>query len=161
ALRTASPLCKPKQTGPQAFCDETSQAASKKFVERFANRTKLEHAWINPRMPLYPVSVGACPSRSAHRGNFQGVPYQDPVMPVPKTVQEFLALVRQSGVVAEPLLERFLKEQGAAVSDAAPPGTLARLLMQAGLLTHFQADQLLQGKWRRFSIGRYKVLEQI
>jgi serine/threonine protein kinase len=82
-------------------------------------------------------------------------------MPVPKTVPEFLALVRQSGVVAEPLLERFLKEQGTAVSDTARPGALAGLLMQAGLLTHFQADQLLQGKWRRFSIGRYRVLEQI
>jgi serine/threonine protein kinase len=28
-------------------------------------------------------------------------------------------------------------------------------------LTHFQAEQFLQGKWRRFTIGKYKVLDRI
>src|SRR5581483_10286116 len=38
---------------------------------------------------------------------------------------------------------------------------MAGLLVSAGLLTHFQAEQLMQGKWRRFTIGKYKVLERL
>src|SRR5437868_12067086 len=30
-----------------------------------------------------------------------------------------------------------------------------------GVLTQFQAEQFMLGKWRRFSIGKYKVLERI
>src|SRR5262249_48960830 len=29
------------------------------------------------------------------------------------------------------------------------------------VLTHFQAEQFLLGKWRRFTIGKYKVLERL
>jgi serine/threonine protein kinase len=82
-------------------------------------------------------------------------------MSAPKTVQEFLALVRQSELVPEPLLQEFQQKQQAAIGPAGRPGTVGGLLVEAGLLTHFQADRLLQGKWRRFSIGRYRVLEQI
>ena len=35
------------------------------------------------------------------------------------------------------------------------------MLVRDGLLTHFQAEQFLQGKWRRFTIGKYKVLETL
>src|SRR5215470_13853420 len=41
-----------------------------------------------------------------------------------------------------------------------PPG-LAFQLVRDGLITHFQAEQFLQGKWRRFTIGKYKVLERL
>ena len=41
------------------------------------------------------------------------------------------------------------------------PGRLAGLLVRDGVLTHFQAEQFLQGKWRRFTIGKYKVLERL
>jgi serine/threonine protein kinase len=34
-------------------------------------------------------------------------------------------------------------------------------MIRDGVLTHFQAEQLLQGKWRRFTIGKYKVLERL
>src|SRR5262245_47597345 len=80
-------------------------------------------------------------------------------MSAPQTVQEFLALVHQSSLVPEPDLEQFLQKHATAARGR--PGVLAGLLIEEGLLTHFQADQLLRGRWRRFSIGRYKVLEQI
>src|SRR5205807_10310474 len=35
------------------------------------------------------------------------------------------------------------------------------LLVRDGVLTRFQAEQFLQGKWRRFTIGEYKVLERL
>ena len=34
-------------------------------------------------------------------------------------------------------------------------------VVRDGLLTYFQAEQFLQGKWKRFSIGKYKVLERL
>jgi serine/threonine protein kinase len=82
-------------------------------------------------------------------------------MPAPKTVQEFFALVRQSDLVPEPALQEFHQKRRAAIGRASEPGAVGDLLVEAGLLTNFQADQLLQGKWQRFSIGRYRVLEQL
>ena len=35
------------------------------------------------------------------------------------------------------------------------------MLVHEGVLTHFQAKQFLDGKWRGFSIGKYKVLERL
>ena len=35
------------------------------------------------------------------------------------------------------------------------------MLVRDGMLTHFQAEQLLQGKCKRFTIGKYKVLEKL
>jgi len=38
---------------------------------------------------------------------------------------------------------------------------IAGLFVRDGLLTYFQAEQFLQGKWKRFTIGKYKVLERL
>src|SRR5258708_8146373 len=34
-------------------------------------------------------------------------------------------------------------------------------MVRDSMLTYFQAEQLLMGKWKRFFIGKYKVLERI
>ena len=82
-------------------------------------------------------------------------------MPAPSTVDEFLDLVRRSGVIDEKrlttLLDR-LHSQGLVTSD---PRALAGQFIHEGVLTPFQVEQLLQGRWRRFSIGKYKVLERL
>lgn len=75
------------------------------------------------------------------------------------TAEELLALVRKSGVVEERRLTAFLEKEGTALPTAPPD--LAKRLVQEGLLTNFQAEQLLEGKWRRFTIGNYRVLERI
>jgi eukaryotic-like serine/threonine-protein kinase len=82
-------------------------------------------------------------------------------MPVPTSIHEFLELVRKSGVLEEKRLESHvqkLRDSGELPADAVK---LAAALVQDGLLTHFQAEQLMQGKWRRFTIGKYKVLERL
>ena len=82
-------------------------------------------------------------------------------MPPPATCDEFVDLVLKSGVVDESCLQQHLqqlREQGNFPSE---PSKLAGLLVHNALLTYFQADQLLQGKWKRFSIGKYKVLERL
>ena len=82
-------------------------------------------------------------------------------MPSPTTIDEFLELVRKSGVVDEKRLATYLEKARAAQSLPAEPAKLAGLLVRDGVLTHFQAEQFLQGKWRRFTIGKYKVLERL
>jgi len=82
-------------------------------------------------------------------------------MPAPTTTDEFLDLVRKSGVVDEKRLSAYLAKLRAAGPLPPEPGKLAGILVRDGILTHFQAEQVAQGKWRRFTIGKYKVLERL
>src|SRR5205814_1319009 len=72
-----------------------------------------------------------------------------------------LALVRKSGVLDDKRLEAYLDRVRAGGGLPAEPTKLAGLLVGDGILTLFQAEQFLQGRWRRFTIGKYKVLERI
>jgi serine/threonine protein kinase len=82
-------------------------------------------------------------------------------MPAPSTTEEFLDLVRKSGVVDDKRLDAYLARLRAASPLPPEPAKAAGLLIRDGILTHFQAEQVLQGKWRRFTIGKYKVLERL
>jgi serine/threonine protein kinase len=82
-------------------------------------------------------------------------------MPRPATVAEFVELVRKSGVVEEKRLDAAMDKLRTGQEVPTEPGKLAGLLVRDGLLTLFQANQILDGKWRRFTIGKYKVLEQL
>src|SRR5438874_10620232 len=82
-------------------------------------------------------------------------------MPSPTTVEEFLDLVRKSGVVDEKRLTAHVERLRTTGQVPADPVRFATQLVQDGVLTHFQAEQFLQGKWRRFTIGKYKVLERL
>ncbi|MFO0876229.1 MAG: protein kinase [Gemmataceae bacterium] len=80
-------------------------------------------------------------------------------MPVPTTSAELLDVVRKSDLVAPARLDGFLQEHPDLVS--LKPHDLSTRLIAAGIITHFQSEQFLQGKWRRFTIGKYKVLERL
>src|SRR5688572_5223739 len=82
-------------------------------------------------------------------------------MPAPASINEFLELVRKSGVVEEKRLDAHVQQLRSASLLPTEPAPLAQVLIRDGLLTHFQAEQILRGKWRRFIIGKYKVLEQL
>jgi serine/threonine protein kinase len=82
-------------------------------------------------------------------------------MPAPATIGDFLDLVRKSGVLEDKRLDAYVEKATAAGVVPEEPSKLAGLLVRDGILTHFQAEQFLQGKWRRFTIGKYKVLERI
>src|SRR5215467_11120014 len=82
-------------------------------------------------------------------------------MPAPTTVDEFVDLVRRSAVLDEPRLKGYVDK---IKTDPASPKELsgiAGLFVRDGLLTYFQAEQFLQGRWKRFTIGKYKVLEKL
>lgn len=82
-------------------------------------------------------------------------------MPSPATVDEFLELVQRSGIADEARLKSYLQKLASQSGVPTDPSKLAGTLVRDGLLTYFQADQLLQGKWKRFFIGKYKVLERL
>src|SRR4051794_33348510 len=82
-------------------------------------------------------------------------------MPSPTSIEEFLELVRKSGVIDDKRLAAHIDKLRAAGQLPAEPIPLAQRLVDEGVLTRCQAEQFLQGKWRRFTIGKYKVLERL
>lgn len=81
-------------------------------------------------------------------------------MPAPTTADEFFELVRKSAVVEEARFNNYVQKLR---SDGLPTelNALAGKFVQDGYLTYFQAEQFLQGRWKRFNIGKYRVLEKI
>jgi serine/threonine protein kinase len=82
-------------------------------------------------------------------------------MPAPPTSGDFLDLVQKSGLADEKKLGTYVEKLRAARALPDAPGQLAGLLVRDGLLTIFQAEQILLGKWRGFTIGPYRVLERL
>lgn len=82
-------------------------------------------------------------------------------MPAPSTADEYVQLVRKSGVVEEKRLDAYLQKLRAASGLPSEVGKVAGVMVRDALLTHFQAEQILMGRWRRFTIGKYKVLERL
>ena len=79
------------------------------------------------------------------------------------TANKLLDLVRRSGLIEEARLTAFLDKTVAAHGEAAvdDKNRLAELMVEAGLLTRWQADKLLAGKHKGFRLGKYKLLGQI
>src|SRR5947209_12037095 len=99
----------------------------------------------------------ASPARASEWRVFRG----RRIMPAPTTVEEFLGIVSRSGVLEKPNLDDYVQQlRQAGATDLSAPGDLAGALVRDGLLTQFQANLLLRGKWRGLIInGKYKLLE--
>lgn len=82
-------------------------------------------------------------------------------MAAPATADDLLELVGKSQLMGSVDLEGYLRQRRRAHALPHSPGELAAVLVGDGLLTRFQADNLLQGKWMRFFIGPYKVLDSL
>lgn len=83
-------------------------------------------------------------------------------MPAPVSNDELADVILKSGVIEEPKLRAYIKKLSES-EDGLPsdPNKMGGLMVRDGILTYFQAEQLLQGKWKRFTIGKYKVLERL
>jgi hypothetical protein len=83
-------------------------------------------------------------------------------MSAPNSAEELIQLIRTSGMVDEPKLAAYLRrrefDRGGLPDD---PRVLTDELIRDGVLTNFQGEQFLLGKWRGFTIGKYKLLERI
>ncbi len=82
-------------------------------------------------------------------------------MPAPATIDDLIGLVRKTGVLDEKRLDTYLTKLRAASAMPSAPKELAGLMIRDGILTGFQAEQILLGKWRRFHLGKYKILERL
>ncbi len=82
-------------------------------------------------------------------------------MPPPQTGNEVLELFFKSGIVgiAEP--DPALRNRVQQLAVTSSPADTLRPLVLAGILTQWQADQLLQGKYKRFRLGKYLILEPL
>jgi eukaryotic-like serine/threonine-protein kinase len=82
-------------------------------------------------------------------------------MPAPTTATELVELIQKSGVIEAPRLTTYLQGLAERATVFTEPKPFATRLVHDGILTYFQAEQFLLGKWKRFTIGKYKVLERL
>lgn len=71
-------------------------------------------------------------------------------------IKDFLQALAKSGLASEELLAQWQ----ARTDDASDPRIVARELVQSGVLTRWQAGQLLHG-YSALSIGKYRLLDQL
>ncbi len=82
-------------------------------------------------------------------------------MSVPSSVEELIQLIRKSGMVDDQKLSAYIQRRQLGRGMATDPREFADELVQDGILTYFQSEQFLLGKWRGFTIGKFKLLERV
>ena len=83
-------------------------------------------------------------------------------MSVPSTLDDLLGLIRTSGMVDESQLTTYV-ERCASAGRALPTDakSAADRMVDDSLISDFQREQFLLGKWRGFTVGKYKLLERV
>ncbi|MFO0841786.1 MAG: serine/threonine-protein kinase [Gemmataceae bacterium] len=81
-------------------------------------------------------------------------------MPVPATIDDFLALARKSNQLDNSRLDAYLAAERPTPLPA-EPRKFAQQLIRDGVITVFQAEQFLQGKYKGFLLGGYRIVERI
>jgi serine/threonine protein kinase len=82
-------------------------------------------------------------------------------MPAPATADDFLNVARKCDVLDQQKLEACVRKLQDVGQLPADPRELASRLVDEGVLTRFQREQLLRGKYRGFTLGKYHVLERL
>jgi len=74
------------------------------------------------------------------------------------SVDAFLRVIAQSGLLTSEQLEEAMSSLTAAGVDLSSPEGVADALVERETLTRWQADKLLQGKHKGFFLGKYRLL---
>jgi serine/threonine protein kinase len=82
-------------------------------------------------------------------------------MSVPNTVEELIQLIRKSGMIDEQKMHEYLQRREFGRGLPEDPREFADELINDGVITYFQSEQFMLGKWRGFTIGKYKLLERV
>src|SRR5438477_4642678 len=83
-------------------------------------------------------------------------------MPAPNTIEAFLELGFRSGLLDKTAVDACCAQLAIHGGPPQKPDQLAKALVRAGMLTGFQAEKLLVGRWRGFLIsGKYRLLERL
>jgi serine/threonine protein kinase len=80
-------------------------------------------------------------------------------MPAPTNVSDFLDLVRKSQQIDPSRLDSWLDQKRSTMPEE--PKALALLMRKEGILTTFQAEQYLQGRYKGFTLGDYRLIERL
>jgi serine/threonine protein kinase len=81
-------------------------------------------------------------------------------MPAPTTIAAFLDIGYKSGLLEQAAVEQL--QSGLNGHAPSTPRDLVKVLIDHGLLTRFQAEKLLSGRWRGFVIAdKYRLLERL
>jgi serine/threonine protein kinase len=76
---------------------------------------------------------------------------------IPKTAESFLMLLEKSGLLSARQIARV--RQAFDVSDKVTGEQLAREMVRKRVLTPFQAERLLEGRYRGFLVDQYRIRE--
>lgn len=82
-------------------------------------------------------------------------------MSVPSSVEELIQLIRKSGMIDEQKLSGYMRRRQLSRGLPEDVREFADEMIRDGVMTYFQAEQFLLGKWRGFTIGKYKLLERV
>src|SRR5258705_12089800 len=83
-------------------------------------------------------------------------------MAAPITIDGFLELGVKSGLLERETVQSYRSSWGKSGTPPQSPKELADALIKEGVLTHFQAEKLIAGRWRGFLIaGKYRLLERL
>jgi serine/threonine protein kinase len=82
-------------------------------------------------------------------------------MSVPTSVEELVQLIRKSGMIEETKLSAYMQRRQFGRGLSNDVREFADEMITDGVMTYFQAEQFLLGKWRGFTIGKYKLLERV
>jgi serine/threonine protein kinase len=111
---------------------------------------------------------GAAPAKMSYSlsapecGDVRGKVFSlDHTMAAPATADDLVTLLEKSRLLESIDLNHYVRQRRDSVAAGEKATEFAAALVTDGLLTRFQADNLLQGKWMRFFIGPYKVLETL
>ena len=77
---------------------------------------------------------------------------------MPLSVENFIAVLRKSGLVESDRLLRVLNQSAPQETGWTTSEQIAQHLVEANLVTKWQAEKLLQGKHRGYFLGKYKLL---
>src|SRR5262245_30304720 len=77
---------------------------------------------------------------------------------VAASLEDFVESVRKSGLVPEAQFQKILIGQEGPSAD---PTSLSEELINSGLITPWQRDKLVIGKYRGFFLGKYKLLAEL
>src|SRR5215475_4302238 len=82
-------------------------------------------------------------------------------MPAPTTIEGFLELGIKSGLLEKETVQS-CRSNWSQTGTPKSPKECADTLIQQGVLTHFQAEKLIAGRWRGFVISeKYRLLERL
>jgi serine/threonine protein kinase len=83
-------------------------------------------------------------------------------MPAPITIDGFLELGFKSGLLERETVQTCQSNWDRSGQQPNSPKELADALIKEGVLTHFQAEKLIAGRWRGFLISdKYRLLERL